>query len=83
MTKNMIMLENIFNKKKELKKQVLVLAIFIYITNTNNNDLTLNYILYICYLVCSWKSTNNIEVFIDYSIKVNIITSIYSSKLGF
>ena len=59
------------------------MAIFMFMTNARKKDMTLNYILYIYYLVCFQKYNNNIEALIESSNKVNIITTIYALKLSF
>lgn len=67
-------------KKKQVIKLVLILATFTRITNTSKNDITLDHILYIHYLVSFWKSNYNIEILIHSKNEVNIMTLIYTSK---
>ena len=70
-------------KEKKLKKLVLVLATSILVTTTSKKDLILDHILYIYYLVYFWKGRNYIKTLIDLDSKINIITLIYTLKLGF
>lgn len=48
----------------------------------SKKDITLEYILYIYYLFCLRKNSNNVEDFIDSTSIINIKTSIYTLKLG-
>ena len=71
----------LFAKKKRFKKLVLVLRTFISVTS--KKSIILDHILYIYYLVHFQKNSNNIEVLLDSCSKINIMTFIYASKLGF
>ena len=46
------------------------------------NTKVLKYTLYIYYLVCFSKNSNNIKILINFSSKFNITTSAYTLKLG-
>lgn len=48
--------------EKSPKKLVLVSILFKYITSNSKEDITLNYILYIYYLVSFKKNNNKFEV---------------------
>ena len=51
------------------------------VTITSKEKITLDYILYIYYLVNFWRNSNYIGTLIAFDSKVNIITFIYTSKL--
>ena len=52
-------------------------------TNTIKKNITLDYILYIHYLICFKKNNQEIKLSIKIGSKIKVITSIYTLKLGF
>ena len=56
--------------------------ISIYIINTRIKDIILDYILQIYNSILFEKSNSNIKTQINFGSKSNIITSIYTLKLG-
>ena len=83
MTKKLLCLKVFSVNKKQHKKQILVWPTFGLMISTSKNDTNLDYVLYIQYLVYFWKNNNYIELLIDYTSKVNAITSVQALKIGF
>ena len=52
-------------------------------TNSNKQDITLDYILYIYYLIYFWKINNYVKALINSGSRVNTIIFSYSLKLSF
>ena len=52
------------------------------VTCARKEDITLDFVPYIHYLVHFWKSSGNIEALIDFGSEVNAITPTYTLKLG-
>ena len=78
-TKKIFMVLNILNLKK-IQKLILALVIFVFITKTKK---VLKKIFCIYYLIYFQKSINNIKALINSGNNSNIITLIYTLKLGF
>ena len=52
-------------------------------TDTNKEDeVALERVPYVHYLLCFWKDTTDVRVLIDSSSEVNAMTPAYASKLG-
>lgn len=49
---------------------------------TNSKEKFLKYALYIYYIGCFWKNSNNAKTLINSSSKVYTITTIYTLKLN-
>lgn len=67
----------------QAKKLVMVPVTFLLVNETSKkNDLVLERISYIYYLLYFWKNTANIKALIDSGGEVNVITPAYATKLG-
>lgn len=54
-----------------------------YVIITSKENITLNYIQYIYYLIYFQKVNNNVKILIIYKDKIHVITPTYTSKLCF
>lgn len=56
--------------------------IFLSMTGASKEDVVLDWVLCIYYLLYFWKDTSNIRVLINSGNKINAIISVFAFKLG-